>query len=966
MSYNSKYTGKQVEDLLGKIEDLENQPSITEQDITDMGFTKNKGTITQIKMNGVVKGTDDIVDLGTVITAHQDISNKLDSTTAASTYATKTALQQLQVQLNTIVDGDASAAIESFNEIIAFLANIEDTETLEGVIAGINTHISSKADKSQTITDISRNGTTFTATRADGSAFTFTQQDSDTTYSNKTAVSGGTEESLVTTGEKYIWNTKGTYSKPSTGIPKIDLADDVQTSINKADTALQTIPSEYITETELASKKYTTEAYVTSAIANAKLEGSDIVIPVEDVMVNGTSVIVDRIAQIDLSNYANKTDLDSKQNIISDLTTIKQGAALGATALQSVPSEYVTETELVNKGYATTLALNTKVDKVNGKQLSTEDFTTVLKTKLEGLNNYDDTELSNAIETLRGDFDTIVSGDTTTAIKTFNEVIAFLDGIKDNQDLSSIIASIEQQIASKMDKVTLASVATSGSYNDLKNKPTIPSAVTESTISGWGFTKNTGTYSKPSTGIPKSDLASIVQTSLGRADTALQSYTETDPIFSASVAAGIKYSDISNWNSKTSNIGTITGIKMNGVSKGVSGVVDLGTVITSHQDISGKLDATTAASTYATKTEVSTAKSEANNYTDTKIANLINGAPTTLDTLDEIAAALKDNADIVDVLNQSIGSKQDTISDLETIRIGAAKGATALQSYTEKYTGTYSKPSTGIPKYDLSADVTESLDKANNAASKTELNDALSLKVDKQNGKKLTTEDFTSALKTKLESLNNYDDTSINNAFETLRNDFNTLINGDTSSSINSFNKIVKFLNGVDVSKSLNGIVTTIEQQIENTNKNIPTKTSQLANDSGYLNSAIAVLNIVYPVGSIYISIDPKNLFDIFGFGTWELIKDRFLLGAGDIYQAGSTGGEATHTLTISEMPSHTHSSAVVSSKEGSQWLAGAQRVYSSWWDIEWMNDRVGGNGGDQPHNNMPPYLAVYIWKRVS
>ena len=71
------------------------------------------------------------------------------------------------------------------------------------------------------------------------------------------------------------------------------------------------------------------------------------------------------------------------------------------------------------------------------------------------------------------------------------------------------------------------------------------------------------------------------------------------------MAAGIKASDITNWNSKTSNTGTITGIKMNGASKGTSGVVDLGTVITAHQDISGKLDASTAASTYLTKTDAS-------------------------------------------------------------------------------------------------------------------------------------------------------------------------------------------------------------------------------------------------------------------------------------------------------------------------------------------------------------------------
>ena len=70
----------------------------------------------------------------------------------------------------------------------------------------------------------------------------------------------------------------------------------------------------------------------------------------------------------------------------------------------------------------------------------------------------------------------------------------------------------------------LALVATSGSYNDLTNKPTIPAPVTEQTVSGWGFTKNTGTYSKPAGGIPKSDLAAAVQTSLGKADTALQEH----------------------------------------------------------------------------------------------------------------------------------------------------------------------------------------------------------------------------------------------------------------------------------------------------------------------------------------------------------------------------------------------------------------------------------------------------------
>ena len=102
----------------------------------------------------------------------------------------------------------------------------------------------------------------------------------------------------------------------------------------------------------------------------------------------------------------------------------------------------------------------------------------------------------------------------------FNSV---LSGKQDTITDLSTIRSGASKGATAVQSSDLSKVATSGSYNDLTNKPTIPSAVTESTVSSWGFTKNTGTYSKPSTGIPKSDLDDSVQTSLGKADTALQS-----------------------------------------------------------------------------------------------------------------------------------------------------------------------------------------------------------------------------------------------------------------------------------------------------------------------------------------------------------------------------------------------------------------------------------------------------------
>lgn len=77
-------------------------------------------------------------------------------------------------------------------------------------------------------------------------------------------------------------------------------------------------------------------------------------------------------------------------------------------------------------------------------------------------------------------------------------------------------ATSVQSLAGYTKDADLAAVAKSGSYNDLSNKPTIPSAVTEATVSGWGFTKNQGTYVKPSSGIPLSDLNESVQTDIAK------------------------------------------------------------------------------------------------------------------------------------------------------------------------------------------------------------------------------------------------------------------------------------------------------------------------------------------------------------------------------------------------------------------------------------------------------------------
>jgi hypothetical protein len=111
-------------------------------------------------------------------------------------------------------------------------------------------------------------------------------------------------------------------------------------------------------------------------------------------------------------------------------------------------------------GYLKAKDIEGKVDKVEGKGLSTEDFTTALKTKLQGLSNYDDSAINEAIEDIQGQIDTLVSGDAATAIESFNEIIAFLDGVEDTETLEGIIAAIEQQIASKVSTETFNALVT--------------------------------------------------------------------------------------------------------------------------------------------------------------------------------------------------------------------------------------------------------------------------------------------------------------------------------------------------------------------------------------------------------------------------------------------------------------------------------------------------------------------------
>lgn len=87
--------------------------------------------------------------------------------------------------------------------------------------------------------------------------------------------------------------------------------------------------------------------------------------------------------------------------------------------------------------------------------------------------------------------------------------------------------------------------------------------------------------------------------------------------------------------------------------------------------------------------------------------------------------------------------------------------------------------------------------------------------------------------------------------------------------------------------------------------------TQKLVDNDNFLKTKIdeinkRLLDLIHPIGSIYTSSNPADPGTLFG-GTWVQIKDTFLLTAGDTYQAGTTGGEASHTLSVAEIPSHGH-----------------------------------------------------------
>jgi len=153
------------------------------------------------------------------------------------------------------------------------------------------------------------------------------------------------------------------------------------------------------------------------------------------------------------------------------------------------------------------------------------------------------------------------------------------------------------------------------------------------------------------------------------------------------------------------------------------------------------------------------------------------------------------------------------------------------------------------------------------------------------------------------------------------------------------------------------GTVATTQSQSDNSTKLATT---------AYVDTAISNVDLasIYPVGSIYMNATSStNPATLIGFGTWVAFgAGRVPVGIDatdtDFDTAEETGGAKTHTLTVDEIPAHTHSVPNSGSQNNS--FDSGTTVGND------VTGTSGSTGGGQAHNNLQPYIVVYMWKRTA
>ena len=164
--------------------------------------------------------------------------------------------------------------------------------------------------------------------------------------------------------------------------------------------------------------------------------------------------------------------------------------------------------------------------------------------------------------------------------------------------------------------------------------------------------------------------------------------------------------------------------------------------------------------------------------------------------------------------------------------------------------------------------------------------------------------------------------------------------------------------NNPTTKKYVDDLTDVISLAVQDNTDNIAALSSQISNIGSI------TFDDIYPVGSIYMSVNSTNPANLFG-GTWTQLKDRFLLGAGSTYTNGSTGGSATQKLSVANLPSHTHPQYVATNGGSTSanldydgWVSNGKAVA--------QGIPTGATGQGTRFDIMPPYLVVYMWQRTS
>ena len=168
--------------------------------------------------------------------------------------------------------------------------------------------------------------------------------------------------------------------------------------------------------------------------------------------------------------------------------------------------------------------------------------------------------------------------------------------------------------------------------------------------------------------------------------------------------------------------------------------------------------------------------------------------------------------------------------------------------------------------------------------------------------------------------------------------------------------------------------ISSLTTEVNNNTSDISSLTTEVNKNTSNISMIQRMVAVywkkIYPVGSIYISTNSNFNPNTTWGGTWrKTAEGRCLIGANDTYPLGSTGGESTHTLTTEELPQHSHGIYGADSRSGNVTLPQPRFTYK---DTGQTTSYVSGimgtelTGNNNPHNNMQPYLAVYMWKRTA